>query len=213
MKYHEIIDGLKLQRFADEKDDVKDDIDDDAKEPAGDENEPPEPEKKYTDDDVDEIVAKKFAKWKAKEEERVKAAKEEAEKLAKMNADQKQKYKLEQLEAENAKLKEEAALLEMSKEATGLLKEKGIDATAEMLEFVVTTDAESTKANIDKLVNIIDGQLQRAERERAKGTPPPAFSGDGDKNITKEEFARMGYKEVRALKEENPELYKKLTEA
>ena len=213
MKYHEIIDGLKLQRFADENDDVKEDIDDDAKGPAEGENEPPEPEKKYTDDEVDEIVAKKFAKWKAKEEERVKAAKEEAEKLAKMNADQKQKYKLEQLEAENAKLKEEAAILEMSKTATGLLKEKGIDATAEMLEFVVTTEAESTKANIDKLVNIIDGQLERAERERAKGTPPPAFSGDGDKNITKEEFARMGYKEVRALKEENPELYKKLTEA
>jgi len=213
MKYHEIIDGLKLQRFADENDDVKEDIDDDAKEPAGGENEPPEPEKKYTDDDVNEIVAKKFAKWKAKEEERVKNEREEAAKLAKMNADEKQKYELEQLKAENAKLKEEAEMLEMSKTATGLLKEKGIDATAEMLEFVVTTEAESTKANIDKLVNIINGQLERADKERAKGTPPPAFSGDGDKEVTKAEFARMSYKEVMELKANNPELYKKLTEA
>lgn len=210
MKYHEIIDGLKLQRFAEENDDLKEDVDDDAKDGESGENNDPEPEKKYTDEDVDEIVAKKFAKWKAKEEEAVKAAKEEAEKLAKMNTEQKQKYKMEQLEAENEQLRKEAKMLELSKTATGLLKEKGIDATAEMLEFVVTDEAESTQKNIDKLVNIINGQLERADRERAKGTPPPAFSGDGDKEITKEEFARMDYQQMRELKASNPDLYRKL---
>lgn len=202
---------MKLQRFADENEDIKVDINEGEKDDEKGENEPPEGEKKYTDAEVDEIVSKKFAKWKAKEEEAVKAAKEEAEKLAKMNTEQKQKYKMEQLEAENEKLKKAAAKLEMSKTATALLKEKNIDATAEMLEFVVTDEAESTQANIDKLVSIINSQLERAERQRAKGTPPPAFSGDGEKEITKEEFSRMGYKEVKDLKKTNPDLYKKLT--
>lgn len=206
MEFKEFVD---LQRFADDGDE---DVKDEEKAPENGDNEPTDGEKKYTDAEVDEIVSKKFAKWKAKEEEAVKAAKEEAEKLAKMNAEQKQKYKLEQLEAENEKLKKEAAKLEMSKTATTLLKEKGIEATAEMLEFVVTGEAESTKENIDKLVNIIKTQLAFAEKEHAKGTPPPAYSGDGEREITKDEFSKMSYKEVRELKERNPDLYKKLTE-
>jgi len=203
---------LNLQRFADENDDIKPDIDDDGKAAENGDNEPTEPEKKYTDAELDEIINKKFAKWKAKEEEAVKAAREEAEKLAKMNAEQKQQYKLEQLEEENAQLKAAATRLELSKEATSLLKEQKVDATAEMLELVVTDSAETTKANIEKLVNIINASKAQVEKDHATGKPPAAYSGDSDKTITKAEFARMTYQEVRDLKANNPELYKKLTE-
>lgn len=200
---------LNLQRFAD---DVKEDVNEEEKDAENGAEEPTEDEKKYTDAELDEIIGKKFAKWKAKEEEAVKAAREEAEKLAKMNAEQKQQYKLEQLEAENAKLKEAATRLELSKTATSLLKEQKVDATAEMLDLVVTGDAETTQANIEKLVNIINASKAQAEKEHATGTPPAAYSGDGEKKITKAEFARMSYQEVRELKANNPELYKKLVE-
>ncbi|MCQ8264279.1 capsid assembly scaffolding protein Gp46 family protein, partial [Streptococcus suis] len=43
----------------------------------------PKDEKKYTDADVDAIIDKKFAKWKAEQEK----AESEAKKLAKMNAE------------------------------------------------------------------------------------------------------------------------------
>ncbi|HEM5311586.1 TPA: DUF4355 domain-containing protein, partial [Streptococcus suis] len=46
----------------------------------------PKDEKKYTDADVDAIIDKKFAKWKAEQEK----AESEAKKLAKMNAEDKQ---------------------------------------------------------------------------------------------------------------------------
>lgn len=134
-------------------------------------------EKKYSDAEVDEIVGKKFAKWKAQHEADLKNAKAEAEKLAKMNADQKKDYEIEKIKAENEKLKSEAAKIELGKEATKILKESDIDATQSMLDFVVGADAEATKANIDKFVGIIDAQLKAAEAERATGKTPKTYGG------------------------------------
>lgn len=136
-------------------------------------------EKKYTDKDVDAIVNKRFAKWKTEQEQAVKSAKEEAEKLAKMNAEQKQNYEIEKLQKENEKLKQEAAKVELSRNATGILAEKGIEATQDVLDFVVGNDADDTKARIDKLVKIVESQLKKAEIARATGTTPKTMTNSG----------------------------------
>lgn len=136
-------------------------------------------EKKYTDKDVDAIVNKRFAKWKTEQEQAVKSAKEEAEKLAKMNAEQKQNYEIEKLQKENEKLKQEAAKVELSRSATGILAEKGIEATQDVLDFVVGNDADDTNAKIDKLVKIVESQLKKAEIARATGTTPKTMTNSG----------------------------------
>lgn len=136
-------------------------------------------EKKYTDKDVDAIVNKRFAKWKTEQEQAVKSAKEEAEKLAKMNAEQKQNYEIEKLQKENGKLKQEAAKVELSRSATGILAEKGIEATQDVLDFVVGNDADDTNAKIDKLVKIVESQLKKAEIARATGTTPKTMTNSG----------------------------------
>lgn len=136
-------------------------------------------EKKYTDKDVDAIVNKRFAKWKTEQEQAVKSAKEEAEKLAKMNAEQKQNYEIEKLQKENEKLKQEAAKVELSRSATGILAEKGIEATQDVLGFVVGNDADDTNAKIDKLVKIVESQLKKAEIARATGTTPKTMTNSG----------------------------------
>lgn len=136
-------------------------------------------EKKYTDKDVDAIVNKRFAKWKTEQEQAVKSAKEEAEKLAKMNAEQKQNYEIEKLQKENGKLKQEAAKVELSRSATGILAEKGIEATQDVLDFVVGNDADDTNAKIDKLVKIVEYQLKKAEIARATGTTPKTMTNSG----------------------------------
>lgn len=136
-------------------------------------------EKKYTDKDVDAIVNKRFAKWKTEQEQAVKSAKEEAEKLAKMNAEQKQNYEIEKLQKENEKLKQEAAKVELSRSATGILAEKGIEATQDVLDFVVGNDADDTNAKIDKLVKIVKSQLKKAEIARATGTTPKTMTNSG----------------------------------
>lgn len=136
-------------------------------------------EKKYTDKDVDAIVNKRFAKWKTEQEQAVKSAKEEAEKLAKMNAEQKQNYEIEKLQKENEKLKQEAAKVELSRSTTGILTEKGIEATQEVLDFVVGADEADTNARIDTLMKIVESQLKKAEIARATGTTPKTMTNSG----------------------------------
>ena len=154
-------------------------VDTDAqKDAAGENNDTATDDKKYSDADVDAIIEKKFAKWKAKHEKAVADAKAEAEKLAKMNADQKKDYEMEKLQAENAKLKKEAMRVELGKTATTLLKEQEIDATQDMLDFVVGEDADTTKANIEKFVAIIQSQVKAAEVKRATGETPKSYGSN-----------------------------------
>ena len=154
-----------------------------AKEPDGD--------KKYTDKEVDAIINKKFAKWKAEQEAAVKNAQEEAAKVAQMDADQKHQYEMKKLQKENAELKRSAMRMELGKTATGLLKEHDVDATQDILDFVVGEDAEDTKERVDRFVSIVQAQLKRAEVERATGRTPKTVHNTGntmseiDKRIAK----------------------------
>ena len=80
---------------------------------------------------------------------------------------------------ENEKLKQEAAKVELSRSATGILAEKGIEATQDVLDFVVGNDADDTNAKIDKLVKIVEYQLKKAEIARATGTTPKTMTNSG----------------------------------
>ena len=142
--------------------------------PAADEN------KKYTDADVDRIVNERRSRWEKEHNEAVKAAQEEAAKLAKMNTEQKQQYEMEKLQKENEELKKAAFKAELGKTASALLMESNIEATEGILSFVVGDDAESTKANIDAFVKIVEAQVKKAEVARATGTTPKVITNDGN---------------------------------
>jgi hypothetical protein len=176
---------INLQLFADE-----------VAEPSGEVTEPapetdPKDEKKYSDNDLDKIVNKKFARWKEEQAAELKKAQEEAAKLAKMNAEQKQQYELDKLKEENAQLKAAQVRAELGKTAAGLLAEKNIDATQDILDFVVGDDAEATNVNINKFVKIVEAQIKKAELVRATGTTPRTITNNGntmseiDKRIAK----------------------------
>mgnify|MGYP000052188312 CR=1 FL=1 len=163
------------------------------KEPEG-KNKDKSGEKKYSDDDVNDIVNKKFAIWKSEHEKEVAEAKAEAEKLAKMNADQKKDYEIEKLKAENEKYKALQVRTELGKEASKQLKEKNIDATAEILDFVVGENAEATSKNIDSFVAIIEKQLALKEAERAKGKTPSSYNQGDQRTLSEFEKRIAKYK-------------------
>ena len=73
----------------------------------------PEPERKYTDADVDKIVQDRLAREQKKREKEV----AEAEKLAKMNEKEKSDYKIAELEKELNALKAEKSRTEMTRTA------------------------------------------------------------------------------------------------
>lgn len=183
--YNELLKHLDLQLFAeDEGGDESGNTDPNEGKGGEDGDEgKPEPkegeEKKYTDADVNKLLNAKYAKMAEKFEKELQEAKDEAAKLAKMNAEQKKEYELEKLRDENTKLKSQALRYELGKTATSILKENNIEATQDILDFVVGEDAETTKERITKFVDIINGQIKAAETERATGRTPKNYSSEG----------------------------------
>lgn len=105
---------------------------------------------------------------------------EEAAKVAKMNAEQKQQYEMDKLKRENEQLRAESVRNELGRNAVGVLAEKGIEATQEVLDFVVGADEADTNARIDTLVKIVESQLKKAEIARATGSTPRNMTNSGN---------------------------------
>ncbi len=145
-----------------------------------------EPQKKYTDDDVDKIINRKFAEWEKKQQAKV----DEATKLAEMNAQEKAEYKASQLEAELNKLKEKDTLAEMSKTARKMLAEDEINIPDELLAHLVSTDAEDTKNTVQAFAKLFKDAVQDAVKDKLKGNPPKRGTG-GKGNITRDQILNI----------------------
>ena len=105
---------------------------------------------------------------------------EEAAKVAKMNAEQKQQYEMDKLKRENERLQAESVKNQLSRNASVVLTEKGIEATQEVLDFVVGADEADTNARIDTLMKIVESQLKKAEITRATGSTPRNMTNSGN---------------------------------
>ena len=96
----------------------------------------PEPnpgEKKYSDEEVDRIISKKFAEWQKKQERKV----SEAEKLGNMTAEEKANQRLQELEKRIQKYEKDAAKSEMMKQARAILQDDGINVSDKLIERLV----------------------------------------------------------------------------
>ena len=138
-------------------------------------------EKKYSDADLDKIIGKKFAEWKAKEEKKV----QEAERLAKMTAEEKANEEknaaIKRAEEAEAKLERIGLVAEARKQ----LAEAKITVSDALLETLVTKDAETTKANITSFTALYNADLENAVKARIAGDPPKT---GGKASVTKEEI-------------------------
>jgi hypothetical protein len=81
-----------------------------------------------------------------------------------------------------------------------------------LLEMVVTGDEETTKTHAKNMVKVIEAQRVATEAsvkaELLKKTrKPPAGNGEGE--LTKEQFKKMNLIEKQKFAKENPELYQK----
>ena len=89
------------------------------------------------------------------------------------------KYEMDKLKKENERLQAESVRNQLSRNAAGVLAEKGIEATQEVLDFVVGADEADTNARIGTLVKIVESQLKKAEIARATGTTPKTMTNQG----------------------------------
>lgn len=159
-------------------------------------------EKKYTDDEVDEIINKKFEKWTKQKEKEM----DEAKKLADMTAQEKVEYERNQLKKELEELRNANTISEMSKTARGILKERNIDISDELLSMLVTKEADTTKKNVEGFAEMFDKAVEKAVNEKLKGNPPK--KGPGNKTLTKEDILNIKDRTERQKKiAENMELF------
>lgn len=161
---------LNLQFFSDQ-DGTNKNTNDNGSEGVQDEQEEvtftPEQQKK-----VDEIVERRLAKEKKNVDKKVKDAVEEAKKLAKMNEDEKNQYEFQKLQDELNELRNEKALNDMKATARTMFLDKDINVTDELLNLVVTSDAETTKQNVEAFSKILDGIVQSKVREALRQDSP-----------------------------------------
>lgn len=143
-----------------------------------------EPEKKYTDEDVNRIIDRKFAEWEKKQSK----AKSEADKLANMNAEQKEKYENEQLKKQVEELLKKDALSKMSAVARGMLSEKNISVSDELVGMLISDDAETTKSSVESFINAFQDAVSAAVKEAMKGQAPKKNEPSG---MTKEQIMKV----------------------
>ena len=167
----------------------------DAKPEAQKDEKKPDGAKRYTDDDVNAIIDRKFAEWQKKQQKAV----DEAKKLAEMNAQEKAEYERDKLQKELDSLKKQASLSEMTKTARKMLADEGINISDDLLSMMVNESAEDTKKAIDGFSKAFSAAVASAVKERLKGEPPKRGSGSTSA-MTKEQILSIKDTDLRQKK-------------
>lgn len=145
--------------------------------------------RKYSDAEVDRIVAKHRANWEKEHAKEIEAAKDEARKYERMSKEQREeadrKKAAEEAAAKDkliAELQQKIALDNLRKEVAADVENlpKGIVPSQDFLDLVVTPDANAEIAfeNARKLVAVIEADRKAQEEKRARGTTPKSYSGN-----------------------------------
>lgn len=161
------------------------------------------PKRTYDDAEVDRIVAKHKAEWEKQHAKDLERAKDEARKYERMSKEQRE-------EADRKKAEEEAAakdarIAELERQiATDALRKsvaadieampEGISASQDVLDLVVTGDADTANANVKKLVGIILADRKAQEEKRATGRTPKSYGNNGGSAMSEIEKRIAKYK-------------------
>ena len=195
--------NFNLQLFADDGGEGGSGGTDDPEDKSGDDE---KEDKKYTDEDVNNIINRKFAEWEKRQKEKsAKAA--EAERLKNMTEEEKRKHEIEELQKKIAGYEKEKAIGAMTKVARGILNDSKIVVNDELLVNLVAEDAETTKTNVESFVKNFNDAVQKAVAEALRGKTPRLQ--DGSKELTKEDILKIKNRSERQkAMAEHPELFR-----
>lgn len=157
--------------------------------------------KLYTNEDVDKLINRKFAEWQAKKDQEI----NEAQKLAEMNEQQKSDYKLQKLQKELDEYKNRETLSEMAKTARAILSEQNINIPDELVSVLVTTDADTTSANVKAFAKAFQSAVSQSVEQKITHKEPKTGKS---KTVTKDDI--MAIKDTAARQKaiaENIELF------
>ena len=163
-------------------------------------------EKTFTKDEVEQMISDRIKR----EREKAEADKAEAKRLAKMNADQKKDYEIDKQTKRAEEAEQKLARYEMQGQARKMFEESGVNVNDDDLSLVVTSEAETTQDNVNKLIAFAKRIREDVKNEMLTGKTPKT-NGNVAKNIMQSQFDLMSSKQKAELYQENPDLFKKLT--
>lgn len=171
------------QLFADDPDEGGDPEDGNGEEGKDEDGEDGgEPEKTFTQNEVDKLISARLAREAAKlkkeaeasAQKALEAAKKEAEKKAKMDAAEKEKYEREQIEQERDELRKYKERVELGKTVASMLSDSDITVDDDLLDLLIGEDEETTEKAVELFKKALNGAVEKKEKDRAKGTTPKA---------------------------------------
>ena len=128
--------------------------------------------------------------------------------LSKLDGDERAKAEKDNRIAE---LEEQLAAFQVERnksELKSVLSSRGL--SAEFADIVnISDDIEASQANIDKLDKLFKAAVKAEVEKRLAGNAPKG-NGSTPAEMSKEQAQKMNIAQRQALKESNPELYKKL---
>lgn len=205
MFYQDELLKMNLQMFSDPEPEA-------TPEPKGEPSEPtpPKPEPKYTDEDVDKIIAKRLDRWQKDQE----AKQKEAERLAAMSAEERANEEIKKLKAQIKTYEQAETRHAMAAQVEKELKEANLTVDANMVGMLVRDTAEETQAAIKTFVASMEAMQKQWDVERSKGKLKPSAQPTSldvnSKLPTKDQILRMTYGDHVAFKQAHPEEYKKI---
>ena len=157
---------------------------------------------KYTDEDLDRIFDKKFAKMMEKHQKEL----DEAKRLTEMNAQERAEHENKKLQEQVQELLRKEAISEMSKSARAMLSEKNINIGDDLLSILVSEDADKTKKSVENFISLFEAVVNRAVKDALKGEPPKA---GGSSSLTRDQIMKVKDRaERQRLINENMHLFK-----
>lgn len=169
---------------------------------GGSKEEPKKTEKTYTEADIEKIINARLKRWEAQKEKEV----DEAKRLAEMNATEKAEYERDKLQKELDELKQKDTLSRMLTETRRELAGMGINAPDEILNAIVSVDAEKTKEATKAFAELFNTAVNEAVTRKLSGTQHK--TGQSAK-LTKDDILAITDKKERQRKiTENMELFK-----
>lgn len=163
----------------------------------------PKKEAKYSDEDLDKIINKKFAKWQAEQDKKIK----DAEARAKMSAEELAAAEKKELEDKVAEYEAKEILAQNRDLARQTLAKADITVPDELLVSIVSADEAETQKAADAFVKLFKEEVAKAVGDKLKGGTPKGGSG-GSKTLTKKEImAIKNPAERQKLIAENIELF------
>ena len=164
----------------------------------------------FTQEEVDKMVQKRMARYDRDHQKEVDDARSEATRLAKMNKDQQKDYKLQQAEQAREEALSKLARYEMRDTARKQLIDGGYkNPTDEDIDLIVTEKAETTKANGETFLKVVERIRQSVRDELLQGNTPQ-LSGTQIKVPKTSDANKMSYQELAALKQNNPQAYSQI---